>query len=694
MAAPAYSFLRVMVQTRARGHHALAATAYRFALNVTADDGREWHYARRGGVAASGSALPEGAARRWADPILWASEIEAAERRKDSRLMRDDVLGIPVALVAAGKAYEVVAEYAQRISRLRRTPVHFALHPPPRGDSSNWHVHVIYAGRQLTADGQSFARKRDRSQDRAELIDQHKAIWSEVCAEYGVELDFSGPVSEQPLAHLGPQAAGIERMAARCETVERLAAGIRETGGQVDDLHELASAAQAAHGGETISELLARDRAPVTTAARRALRPKPSRRAVHEHACTQLGAWTPPGLDSDDFPEPVRSRPQAVEVVVAPLHRPRVLEVVVAPPHRPRVPEVVVAPPHRPRVPEVVVAPLHRPRVLEVVVAPLHRPRVLEVVVAPPHRPRVLEVVVAPPHRPRVPEVVVAPLHRPRVPEVVVAPLHRPRVLEVVVAPLHRPRVLEVVVAPLHRPRVPEVVVAPPHRPRALEVVVAPPHRPRVLEVVVAPALHTRKERERVIQYLQGGIGAGGMRRPSLSKKLDRLARARLADMWPCDFEVMQRDLTPETHHYYHGADSPAIRSKAPFVSPQSAPIAAKALWEEVCRIARRRYGGRTSPAPEDEWPGLRARTRVENRKKAIDHALEEWRMRSSAVTASITAAVLQGEIERWREFDQERRDQESRKFAEALRKRDTPQLKVNVKTRSRNLGNDDYERW
>ena len=475
MAAPAYSFVRVMVQTRARGHHALAATAYRFGLNVTADDGREWHYARRGGVAASGAALPAGAAKRWRDPVLWAGEIEAAERRRDSRLMRDDVLGVPLELVASGQAHDAVAAYAQELARMHRTPVHFAIHTPPRSDSSNWHAHIVYAGRRLTADGRSFEARRDRSQDRDALVDVHKAAWKRVCAEYGVSLDFSGPVTEQPLAHLGPQASGIERMAARCETVERLAAGIRETGGEVDDLRELASAAQAAHGGETITELLARDRAPVTTAARRALHPKPSRRAVREHECTRLGAWIPPVLDPDDFPEPVPVR-----------HRPRVLEVVAAPLHRPRVLEVVVAPPHRPRVPEVVVAPPHRPRVLEVVVVAPHRPRVLEVVVAPPHRPRVLEVVVAPPHRPRVLEVVVAPPHRPRVLEVVVAPPHRPRVLEVVVAPPHRPRVLEVVVAPPHRPRVLEVVVAPPHRPRVLEVVVAPPHRPRVLEVVVA----------------------------------------------------------------------------------------------------------------------------------------------------------------------------------------------------------------
>ena len=347
MAAPAYSFMRVMVQTRSRGHHALAATAYRFALDVTAADGREWHYARRGGVAASGAALPAGAANRWRDPVLWAEKIEAAEKRKDSRLMRDDVLGIPLELVASGQAHDAVGKYAQELARTHRTPVHFAIHTPPRSDSSNWHAHIVYAGRRLTADGRSFEAKRDRSQDRDELIDAHKAAWKRVCAERGVEVDFSGPVSEQPLAHLGPRSAGIERKAAVRETAERMVGAISAVGGRVEDVREVASAAQAAHAGETISELLAHDRTPVTTAARRAVRPKPSRRSV-------------PALDPDDYLEPARHRPQALEVVVAPRHRPQALEVVVAPRHRPQVIEVATAPRHRPQVIEAAAAPRHR----------------------------------------------------------------------------------------------------------------------------------------------------------------------------------------------------------------------------------------------------------------------------------------------------------------------------------------------
>ena len=62
------------------------------------------------------------------------------------------------------------------------------------------------------------------------------------------------------IAHLGPRAAGIERKAAVRETAERMVGVIGAAGGRVEGMHEVASAAQAAHAGETISELLARDR--------------------------------------------------------------------------------------------------------------------------------------------------------------------------------------------------------------------------------------------------------------------------------------------------------------------------------------------------------------------------------------------------------------------------------------------------
>ena len=458
-------------------------------MDVTAGDGREWNYARRGGVAASGAALPDGAANRWENPVLWAGEIERSEHRKDSRLFRDDVIGVPLELVAAGKAYEAIGEYARKISQLRRTPVHFAMHCPPRSDSSNWHAHVVYAGRRLTPDGRSFSPKRDRAQDHKELINEHKAIWTTVCAEYGVELDFSGPVSEQPLAHLGPQAAGIERTAAHRETTDRLVGAIRDAGGEVSDARELSSVAHAAHAGESVTDLVMREGGPATTVGKRAKRPKPLRREVHEHPWIQLGKWSIPAPGPDEFdgvPEPAytlalaaeRPRPRPATVVEAPLVAASEL------PHMPPVPVRAATRP-RPRPAAVVEAPLvaasELPRLPPVPVraATRPRPRPATVVEAPlvaaselPRLPPVSVRAVTRP-RPRPAAVVEAPLvaasELPRLPPVSVRAVTRPR-----------PRPAAVVEAPLvaasELPRLPPVPVRAATRPR-----------PRPAAVVEAP---------------------------------------------------------------------------------------------------------------------------------------------------------------------------------------------------------------
>ena len=223
-------------------------------------------------------------------------------------------------------------------------------------------------------------------------------------------------------------------------------------------------------------------------------------------------------------------------------------------------------------------------------------------------------------------------------------------------------------VAPPHRPRVPEVVVAPPHRPRVPEVVVAPRHRPWAIEASPTPRLpSTLQARSHAIEYL-----AGDPQRSGLTTQLNRLARVHLADVRPCGLEIMQRELTPDTARYHYGSYTPAPGSTAPFVSPKSAVIAARMLWGQVCEIAKRWYGGRTSPLPEDDWPHLRARTRARARQKAIDNALEDWTAQSDSFAERVREAVLEIEIERWQTFFQDRDNHRRKKSASAIRQHST----------------------
>ena len=277
------AFMRTLVQTRSRGHSAIGAVAYRFGLaaksTFAGDDGqpRAFDYSARRGIAAKGAALPDGAAAAWRDPLEWARRVEAADRRKNSRQARDDVLALPTELVESGKAQAAVGAYAQRLAARWSTPVHWVLHDQ---DSGNPHAHVLYAGRQITEDGDAFAARRDRAQDaktnpklgQVALPDLHKQTWTEVLADHGVDVQF-GPDGEVAQAHIGPRAWAIEKAAIRGEVAERIA-GALDPDDPLDP-GDLAQVADLAIAGLTVTEALEMDREPVTPQMQACPRPLP-----------------------------------------------------------------------------------------------------------------------------------------------------------------------------------------------------------------------------------------------------------------------------------------------------------------------------------------------------------------------------------------------------------------------------------
>ena len=267
----AYAFMRTMVQTRSKGHTATGVVCYRMGLAAEsmiagADGGpRCFDYTRRRGIAATGWAAPPGTDPSWGDPVTWAHRIEAVDKRKNSRQCRDDVVGIPVELVEAGAAEEVVQAYAARLAVEHKTVVHFALHRPDRG-GKNHHAHVLYPGRHV--EGTAFSRKRDRTQDNPgkeggpDLITRHKAIWSELCRGRGLELDWT---SEAPGHHLGPALCAVKR----ARLVEDTRETIRETVAASKPgeplpgertLQAVAEIASRVNDGLTVAEMLDRER--------------------------------------------------------------------------------------------------------------------------------------------------------------------------------------------------------------------------------------------------------------------------------------------------------------------------------------------------------------------------------------------------------------------------------------------------
>ena len=354
----AFSFMKTMVQTRAKAHTAIGTVCYRFGLEATStldtpvrqwptedetrafdkaekrrvaaaksagektrprrllpklirvDPPRHYDFRVRVGIVASGCGLPEGVAEAWSDPLEWARRVEAADgKRLDSRQCRDDVTGIPIDLIKSGFADLAIERQASKLAELHKTPVHWVIHRP-HGAGLNWHAHLIYAGRQLSADGEGFEVKRDTAQDKPELVEAHKALWVETCREFGVDLSFAfpgmeleaevrreftaehgrAPSPEDDAAieiekrrrwkehrkakasqhELTPTAIRTERAAVAEEEGERLDAIIQGAGGAPlaeQDRLELGRIASAVDELDTRA-LLALERVPVTTAGR------------------------------------------------------------------------------------------------------------------------------------------------------------------------------------------------------------------------------------------------------------------------------------------------------------------------------------------------------------------------------------------------------------------------------------------
>ena len=278
---PAFAFYRTMPQTRKRKHIAPIGIAYRFALEV--GFGEVWaNYTARTGIGAKGVALPDGAAPEWADPLEWAIRIELAETRKDSRLFRDDVVGIPRELVISGKAEEAIEWFAEMLCDELGTPVHWVIHDL---HSDNPHAHICYAGRRLTKDGLAFEKKRDRNQDRFETTEQHKALWAEVADHYGLALDFSGPQSENHFGHLGPKAWSVEKKALIHEVADAMEEAMEGAGAPfIGDNRVIKEIARLRVEGLSVSEVLALDREPVTDAAKAVKRPREAYRTAKARA--------------------------------------------------------------------------------------------------------------------------------------------------------------------------------------------------------------------------------------------------------------------------------------------------------------------------------------------------------------------------------------------------------------------------
>ena len=213
----AIGHIAVRAHSRANGHSAAAALAYRFGCALTCSRTGERHdFSRRSQrEEVMACDLTPGP---FADVAALARAIEDAERRKNSTICRDVQIALPAELDAPARtalAERFAAELAQRYGTVTAWAVH---RPDRRSDARNHHAHIVLPTRSL--DGTGFGKKirilDDRKRGPAE-IKAIRARWEETANAALIEAGLDARVhtgrTTNPAPTLGATHTAIERRA-------------------------------------------------------------------------------------------------------------------------------------------------------------------------------------------------------------------------------------------------------------------------------------------------------------------------------------------------------------------------------------------------------------------------------------------------------------------------------------------------
>ncbi len=271
----------VKTVSRSAGRSVVAAAAYRLGECLHDEVHAVTHdYTRKRGIEASFTVTP-------ADAPEWAHDAEslwnAAERRetrKNSTLGREVELALPSFLptqdrqrIAERFAHELVDRYGVAVS--------VALHEPGRrGDDRNYHAHILFTTREMTAEGLGDKTRilDDRATGPKEVV-KLRELAADIIndalreANADVRVDHRSfkerGIEREPTTHLGPAAAGMER---RGEPTER--GDINREAGQMNrETQELAALDQAIRAERERLASPAQDRADAQERARAAAEP-------------------------------------------------------------------------------------------------------------------------------------------------------------------------------------------------------------------------------------------------------------------------------------------------------------------------------------------------------------------------------------------------------------------------------------
>jgi hypothetical protein len=222
---------------RSRGDSATAKAAYRACCVIECErEGRTHDYSRKGGLEASEIVLPD-KAPAWAKDRgkLW-NAAETRERNKDKRAKekfkanaqtaRDVMFTFPAELSKEGRL-SVARIVARHLVSTSAVAVDFNIHEPGKeGDERNYHCHVLFTTRRMTAKGlgekcREWDERKDTEPSEAKKLRAFigQTLNAELAAEGKADLvkveylSFKARGSSQKPTqrHMGPEKTNILR---------------------------------------------------------------------------------------------------------------------------------------------------------------------------------------------------------------------------------------------------------------------------------------------------------------------------------------------------------------------------------------------------------------------------------------------------------------------------------------------------
>ncbi|MFN3826111.1 MAG: MobQ family relaxase [Micavibrio sp.] len=235
----------VRVFSRAEGHSAVAAAAYR-AGAILHDERRcvTHRYHQRTGVVETFIMAPAFAPEHTHDRALLWNAAEAAETRKNARVAREVILALPHELDLSARKI-LARDMAAYLVERYRVVVDVALHSPygkDGHDPRNHHAHLLFTTREVTKDGLGKkTRILDDKEHGPQEIEAIRAVWEALAnaalEQAGIEsrIDrrtlMDQGIDRIPEIHIGPEGkAGAAERQSRSRDEDREDNGEDEEG--------------------------------------------------------------------------------------------------------------------------------------------------------------------------------------------------------------------------------------------------------------------------------------------------------------------------------------------------------------------------------------------------------------------------------------------------------------------------------